>query len=261
MIGHRLWESSWEDGAIVRDTEKRMFADPAKVHRVVHDGKYFKCDARFQTHPSPQRTPVIFQAGTSKAGRSFATKHAEAIYIGGLVPSQSAALVKDIREAAVAAGRDPQSIKFFVGISPIVGRTEEEAKAKYERAKEYSDAEGGLAQFSGYTGMHISPDNQSRVVNGDTQELTYQSFPLMKNLSLRIAREMRLFILSLIISTRPLAATRSGRRGNSGRLCALVVSTLHPLEPPRRLQMCSRAGLMKPVSTGLTLLLSRIPAH
>lgn len=43
-------------------------------------GKYFKMKGRYQTHPSPQRTPVLFQAGTSKSGRAFASKHAE----GGL---------------------------------------------------------------------------------------------------------------------------------------------------------------------------------
>ena len=119
-------------------------------------GKYFKCSARHQTHPSPQRTPVLFQAGTSKAGREFASKHAEAIYIGGLIPSQTVDSVKQIRADAAAQGRDPASIKFMVGISPIIGKTLEEAQAKYERAKKNIDIVGGLAQFSGYTGIDLS---------------------------------------------------------------------------------------------------------
>lgn len=57
-------------------------------------GKYFKLSARHQLHPSPQRTPVIFQAGTSKAGQAFAARHAEAIYIGGMVPSHAAGQIK-----------------------------------------------------------------------------------------------------------------------------------------------------------------------
>lgn len=86
-------------------------------------------------------------------GRAFGSKHAEAVYIGGLVPSQTAGSIAQIRADASAAGRHPQTIKFFVGITPILGKTLEEAQAKYERARENADIVGGLAQFSGYTGI------------------------------------------------------------------------------------------------------------
>jgi alkanesulfonate monooxygenase SsuD/methylene tetrahydromethanopterin reductase-like flavin-dependent oxidoreductase (luciferase family) len=89
-------------------------------------------------------------------GRAFGSKHAEAIYVGGLVPSQTAPSIAQIRSDATAQGRDPQSIKFFVGITPILGATLEEAQAKYERARENADIVGGLAQFSGYTGLDLS---------------------------------------------------------------------------------------------------------
>lgn len=89
-------------------------------------------------------------------GRAFGSKHAECIYVGGLVPSQTASSIAQIRAEAAAQGRDPQSLKFFVGISPILGATLEEAQAKYERAKENADPVGGLAQFSGYTGIDLS---------------------------------------------------------------------------------------------------------
>jgi alkanesulfonate monooxygenase SsuD/methylene tetrahydromethanopterin reductase-like flavin-dependent oxidoreductase (luciferase family) len=79
-----------------------------------------------------------------------------AIYIGGLYPAQSADNVRQIRADAAARGRDPKSIKFFVGISPILGATLEEAQAKYERAKENADVIGGLAVFAGYTGIDLS---------------------------------------------------------------------------------------------------------
>jgi FMN-dependent oxidoreductase (nitrilotriacetate monooxygenase family) len=153
---YKLWESSWASEAVVRNPETRIAFDADKIKKIEHAGQYLKCSAPHQTHPSPQRTPVIFQAGTSKSGRAFASKHAEAIYIGGLIPSQSAASVKAIRAEAAAQGRDPASIKFFVGISPIIGRTVEEANAKYERAKKYTNYIGGLAQFSGYTGIDLS---------------------------------------------------------------------------------------------------------
>jgi hypothetical protein len=89
-------------------------------------------------------------------GRAFGSKHAEAIYVGGLVPSQTAGSIAQIRADAAAQGRDPNSVKFFVGITPIIGKTLEEAQAKYERARENADVVGGLAQFSGYTGIDLS---------------------------------------------------------------------------------------------------------
>jgi FMN-dependent oxidoreductase (nitrilotriacetate monooxygenase family) len=155
-VVYKLWESSWAPDAVRFDRESRVAFEPSKIKCIEHDGKYHKVSGLAQMHPSPQRTPVLFQAGTSKTGRSFAAKHAEAIYIGGLVPSQTAQSVIDIRAEAAARGRDPASLKFFVGVSPILGRTVEEAQAKYKLAVENSDPVGGLAQFSGYTGIDLS---------------------------------------------------------------------------------------------------------
>ncbi|RDW82652.1 putative dibenzothiophene desulfurization enzyme A [Coleophoma cylindrospora] len=155
-VCYKLWESSWSDDAVVRNIETRTAFDYHQIKRIQHEGKYLKTNAPHQTHPSPQRTPVLFQAGTSKQGRQFASKHAECVYIGGLVPSASAADVAAIRALAAAAGRDPASLKFFVGISPIIGKTLEEAQAKYERARQNADYIGGLSQFSGYTGIDLS---------------------------------------------------------------------------------------------------------
>ncbi len=153
---YKFWEASWAPDSVRWDREARVGFDPAKVKKIEHKGKYLKASALGPLHPSPQRTPVIFQAGTSKAGMAFASKHAEAIYVGGLIPSQTKGSIAQIREAAAARGRDPKSLKFFVGISCILGRTMEEAQAKYERAKENIDIIGGLAQFSSYTAVDLS---------------------------------------------------------------------------------------------------------
>lgn len=58
-----------------------------------------------QVHPSPQRTPILFQAGSSPSGKAFAAKHAEAVFCGGGVPSDTAPFVKSVREVAAANGR------------------------------------------------------------------------------------------------------------------------------------------------------------
>lgn len=130
-----------------------------------------------QTHPSPQRTPLIFQAGSSKAGQGFASKHAEAIFIGGLVPKQTTDAVKSIRASALEAGRDPKSIKIFASMNPILGRTLEEAQAKHDRAMKNADIVGALSQFSGFTGIDMSkyPLDEEFKLDGKPGENTVQS--------------------------------------------------------------------------------------
>lgn len=155
-LTYQLWEKSWEDGAQVWDVENKTAYDPNKIHRIEYQGKYHKMSGRHQIHPSPQRTPVLFQAGASKSGIEFAGKHAEALYCGSLTPPSTAAYVKSVRAEAVKNGRDPKSVKFFAGVSPIIGRTLEEAQAKFDSYKKSIDIFGGLAKFSGYTNIDMS---------------------------------------------------------------------------------------------------------
>ncbi|RDW56635.1 hypothetical protein BP5796_13100 [Coleophoma crateriformis] len=155
-IIYQLWNASWADDAVRWDRENHIAYEPSRIKKIEHKGKYLKMSARHQMHPSPQRTPVLFQAGTSKSGQAFGAKHAEAVYIGGLVPSQASYQIKAMREIAKANGRDPTTIKFFAAINPIIGRTIEEAESKFEEAKQHADVIGALAQFSGYTSIDLS---------------------------------------------------------------------------------------------------------
>ncbi|KAF7555455.1 hypothetical protein G7Z17_g2105 [Cylindrodendrum hubeiense] len=121
-----------------------------------HKGKFFNLSTRHIVDPSPQRTPFLFQAGTSAAGSTFAASHAEAIFISGHSPAVLRPKVDNIRKLAAENGRDPRSIKFFATYTPIIGRTDEEAQAKYEELKKYASTIGGLVLFSGWTGIDIS---------------------------------------------------------------------------------------------------------
>src|SRR5439155_1304281 len=56
VLGH--WDS-WEDDAIVFDRERGLFADPAKVHRLEHRGKWFRSRGPFTVPRSPQGPPVL----------------------------------------------------------------------------------------------------------------------------------------------------------------------------------------------------------
>jgi alkanesulfonate monooxygenase SsuD/methylene tetrahydromethanopterin reductase-like flavin-dependent oxidoreductase (luciferase family) len=119
-------------------------------------GKYHKFSGYGQSHPSPQRTPVLFQAGSSSAGIAFAGKHAETLYCGGAHIPPLLAYTKKICASALAQGRDPSNIKAFAAVTPVIGRTVEEAWEKFRIAEAAVSWEGGLAAFCGYSGVDLS---------------------------------------------------------------------------------------------------------
>ena len=105
-VVYKLWEGSWEDGAVLRDRDTGVFTDPEKVHPIDHRGEHFDVPGIHLGEPSPQRTPVIFQAGASPRGQEFAARHGEAIFINGLAPELTRRTTDGIRDKARAAGRD-----------------------------------------------------------------------------------------------------------------------------------------------------------
>ncbi|KAM5372110.1 hypothetical protein ACJZ2D_007643 [Fusarium nematophilum] len=153
---YQLWESSIADDAVVKDKETETYIDPSKVRTIKHEGKYHRLESPFIVDPSPQRTPFLFQAGTSPAGSAFAAKHAEAIFVAGHVPGTLAPKIAKIRQLAASGGRDPQSLKFFQCLTVILGETDADAEAKLSEIKKYQSIEGGLVIFSAFTGIDLS---------------------------------------------------------------------------------------------------------
>ena len=152
----RLWEGSWAPDAINPDPANDSYADPDKIRTINHQGKYFSLSTRHIVDPSPQRTPFLFQAGTSAAGSDFAATHAEGIFVQGTTPESLRPKIRAIRDLAAAQGRDPASLKFFATFTPILGATQQEADAKLAELKRYASTVGGLVLFSGWTGIDIS---------------------------------------------------------------------------------------------------------
>ncbi|KXJ89589.1 HK97 family phage prohead protease [Microdochium bolleyi] len=153
---YKLWEGSWSDKAIIADAEHDAYFDPEQIRTIKHSGKYFSIDTKHIVDPSRQRTPFLFQAGTSAAGSEFAATHAEAIFVSSHSASLLRPKVAKIRELAAAKGRDPQSVKFFATYTPIVGRTDEEARAKHAELQRHVSTIGGLVLVSGWTGIDLS---------------------------------------------------------------------------------------------------------
>ncbi|SDQ29139.1 FMN-dependent oxidoreductase, nitrilotriacetate monooxygenase family [Pseudomonas sp. UC 17F4] len=156
QVLYKLWEGSWEDGAVLNDRQQRIYAQPDKVHKVKHQGEFYRVEGYHLCEPSPQRTPVLFQAGSSERGLGFAGNHAECVFISGQNKAATRAQVDKVRAAAVAAGRDPQAIKVFMGLTVIVARTEEQAKAKHAEYLRYASPEAGVAHFASSTAIDFS---------------------------------------------------------------------------------------------------------
>lgn len=150
---YKLLEGSWEEGAVLRDAEGRLFADPAKVHEIGHKGKYFEVPGYGLTEPSPQRTPLIYQAGASGAGKAFAAAHAECVFVGAPSKALLKDYVADIRARAASEGRDPSKIYVYTLITIITDETEEKARAKFEDYSRYISHEGSLVFMSGWSGV------------------------------------------------------------------------------------------------------------
>ncbi len=180
-VVYKLWEGSWEDDAVVRDRKNRIFTRPEKVHKVRHQGENYRVDAIHLCEPSPQRTPVLYQAGASTKGREFAARHAECVFLLGPSKQVVAPRVADIRQRAARHGRNPAEILVFTLMTVIVGRTEAEAKAKYEEYRRHISHEGALTLFSGWTGIDFSQyalDAPIRYIKNDAINSAVEAFTL-----------------------------------------------------------------------------------
>jgi FMN-dependent oxidoreductase (nitrilotriacetate monooxygenase family) len=153
---YKLWEGSWEDDAVINDRQQRIYAQPDKVHKVEHKGEFYQVEGYHLCEPSPQRTPVLFQAGSSERGLQFAGRHAECVFISGQNKPATREQVDKVRASAVEAGRNPQDVKVFMGLNVIVAPTEALAHAKLREYREYASAEAGVAHFAASTGIDFA---------------------------------------------------------------------------------------------------------
>src|SRR6201997_5191897 len=180
-VVYKLWEGSWEDDAVLRDRTRRIFARPEKVHGIHHDGTYFRLDGIHLCEPSPQRTPLLYQAGASSRGRQFAAEHAECVFVNGPSKQVIAPIVADIRRRAATAGRNPAEILIFTMMTVITAATSDAARAKLEDYRSYVSEEGALVLMSGWTGVDFSkygPDEPILHSRQDAQTSALEAFTI-----------------------------------------------------------------------------------
>ncbi|WP_081570606.1 NtaA/DmoA family FMN-dependent monooxygenase [Sphingobium herbicidovorans] len=185
---YKLVEGSWEDGAVVRDVATGIFGDPSKVHPIGHKGEFYRVPGIHGVEPSPQRVPVLFQAGSSSNGRDFSARHSEAIFFVGNGDNPLPTFAnfrRDMVQRLKGFGRKPTDLQFFVGRNYVIGSTEEEARRKDRELQQFlRDTEYVTAYMSSIMGVDFSQvdmdkpfgDFQSDAIQGLFRQVA-ESYP------------------------------------------------------------------------------------
>ncbi|WOF23285.1 NtaA/DmoA family FMN-dependent monooxygenase [Microbacterium betulae] len=155
-----LWDG-WDDDAIVGDRTSGRFADPGRIHRTELHGKSVRLEGALSVPPSPQRRPVLVQAGGSPGGLALAARYADVVFTVGQTLGDAVAFRDGTRERAAAGGRDPGQVAISLGVVVLVAATEREARARVEELVDASDpveAAHGVARQLGLDPAAITPD-------------------------------------------------------------------------------------------------------
>jgi FMN-dependent oxidoreductase (nitrilotriacetate monooxygenase family) len=153
QVAKGLWDS-WEDDAFVRNKETGVFFDSDKVHQLNHRGEFFSVQGPLNIGRSKQGRPLIFQAGSSEAGKDLAAKEADAIFTGHPTLSAAREFYQDVKNRALALGRNPDELAILPGIAPIIGTTEEEAERKYQEIANLVSIDKALDYLGRYFEHH-----------------------------------------------------------------------------------------------------------
>jgi FMN-dependent oxidoreductase (nitrilotriacetate monooxygenase family) len=150
-----LWDS-WEDDAFLRDKESGVFFDLDKVYTLDHKGRYFGVRGPLNIPRPPQGYPVLVQAGSSDAGRALAAASAEVVFTAQQTLDSAQEFYRDVKARAVANGRSPEDILILPGIFPVVGRTEAEARERFEELQNLIHPAVGLSILEHRLGIPLS---------------------------------------------------------------------------------------------------------
>ncbi|WP_419898455.1 LLM class flavin-dependent oxidoreductase [Roseomonas sp. USHLN139] len=197
-VVYKLWEGSWDSDAVRADRAAGLYADPAKVRPVHHQGRQYQLDAIHLCEPSPQRTPVLYQAGASDRGRRFAATHAECVFVNGGKPAPVAALVADLRARAGA-----RPLRVFAGATVVVGRTEAEARDLLEEYRRHASVEGALAHASASLGIDFAKYGMDEPIEGGPGQAIQSNVTAMKQAAGPVFTKRRLIDQFVLGSRQP----------------------------------------------------------
>lgn len=150
-----LWDS-FEDDAYVRDAGTGVYLDPAKMHALQHKGEYFDIAGPLNLTRGPQGHPVLIQAGSSGPGMALAARVAEVVFTAQQDLGSAQQFYRQLKELVVANGRSPEHCLVMPGIMPIIGSTEADAHARFERLQQWTDLDAALLLVGDRLGQDLS---------------------------------------------------------------------------------------------------------
>ncbi|MBU9426128.1 LLM class flavin-dependent oxidoreductase [Burkholderia gladioli] len=150
-----LWDS-WDEDAVIRDKARGVYFDPAKVHALDHEGRFFRIKGPLNASRPPQGHPVVIQAGSSGPGQDLAARIAEVVFTAQQTLEEAQVFYRDLKGRLAKFGRAGQALHVMPGVFPVIGRTEREAREKYEQLQQWIDTSGALNLLSDRLGHDVS---------------------------------------------------------------------------------------------------------
>ncbi|MCU1391270.1 MAG: monooxygenase [Ilumatobacteraceae bacterium] len=149
----KVWDA-WEDDAVVASRTTGIWADATSLHAPHHRGEHFSVAGFLPIARSPQGHPVLAQAGSSPAGVALAGRFADLVFTPQSTMNDGITFRRRIRDIAAANGRSPDSIRTLPGLSFVLGSTEAEAEAAWQRLEAASSEEFRLLNLLHIAGVH-----------------------------------------------------------------------------------------------------------
>ncbi|TGP25309.1 MULTISPECIES: LLM class flavin-dependent oxidoreductase [unclassified Mesorhizobium] len=138
-----LWDS-WDEDAFVIDKESGIFFDDRKMHVLDHVGKHFSVRGPLSVRRSPQGRPILVQAGVSEPGQQIAAEYCDMVFMAKNDLKSAQDYYSSVKNRLDGFGRQKTDLLMMLGLTPIVGRTREEAQEKYEELESLIDPVVGL---------------------------------------------------------------------------------------------------------------------
>jgi len=126
----KLWEG-WDPDAISYLPDGTATVDPLRIHDTNHVGEHFSVEEALDVSRVVEDLPVIFQAGASEAGISFAARFGEAIFVATPDLAYAHSYYEWVKGLVVDNGRHPDSLRVLPGVRIYLGDTEKDAQEAY----------------------------------------------------------------------------------------------------------------------------------
>ncbi|WP_437750789.1 LLM class flavin-dependent oxidoreductase [Staphylococcus shinii] len=148
-----LWDS-YEDDAFKFDAEKGEYLDKNKMHTLNYKGQYFQVKGPLNASRSEQGQPVIFQAGASPKGQDYAAKYADAVFTLRESKESAQRNYESIKAQAKAYNRNPDEVRVYPILAPVIANTKNEVEARFENIKTLANIDEALDYLGRYYDHH-----------------------------------------------------------------------------------------------------------